>query len=386
MGDVLEFGYISLNKNGETLCGDKVECCVKDNHTTLVLADGLGSGVKANILSTLTSKILCTMISNGIPLEDCVSTIIKTLPVCKVRGIAYATFSIVFVDDDGKGQLIEFDNPQAIYLRDGKRLELSRVEKSIMGKTIYFTDLNMQKNDVLFVYSDGAIHAGIGLKLNLGWVRESIEEFLEATYQPELSARCLASLVGDATLNLYGGKPGDDTTVTAIRYRPALCVNLMIGPPVSPTLDTEVCRSFFEQEGLHVVSGGTTCQIVARYLNRPIDTRIDYIDPDIPPTAQIEGVDLVTEGVITFRKVLLLSEYYLSPTDTRPKYFKGKDGASELCDLLFEKATHIVFYIGKASNAAHSDLPINITMKLKLVEKLAENLTAMGKKVELHYN
>ena len=386
MRDVLEFGYVSLNKAGESLCGDKVESCYLDGHTTVVLADGLGSGVKANILSTLTSKILCTMISNGIPLEECVHTIIKTLPVCKIRGVAYSTFSIVYLDDDGKGRLIEFDNPQAIYLRQGKRLELAREKQEILGKTIFVTPLAMQQDDVLFVYSDGTIHAGIGLSLNLGWVRESIEDFLEATYQTGLSARCLAALIGEATLNLYGGKPGDDTTITAIRYREPLSVNLMIGPPVSPQLDRTVCERFFGQEGLHVVCGGTTCQIVSRYLDRPIDTSIDYIDPEIPPTASIEGVDLVTEGVITFRKLLELSEVYKSPKDTRAKYFVKRDGASKLADLLLEKATTVRFFVGKAGNAAHADLPINLTMKLKLVEQMQQNLLAMGKTVEVYYN
>ena len=85
----LENGYTSLNKKGEELCGDRVESVCRGEYTTVALADGLGSGVKANILATLTSKILCTMISNGIDLEECIRTIIQTLPVCKVRGVAY---------------------------------------------------------------------------------------------------------------------------------------------------------------------------------------------------------------------------------------------------------------------------------------------------------
>lgn len=386
MRDVLEYGYVSLNKHGEQLCGDKVEHVYRDGHTTIVLADGLGSGVKANILSTLTSKILCTMISNGIPLEDCVATIIKTLPVCKVRGVAYSTFSIVFLDDDGAGKLIEFDNPQAILLRNGKRHEPTREELHILGKTIFVTELAMQEDDVLLVYSDGTIHAGIGLSLNLGWVRDSIADFLEATYSPDLSARCLAGLVGEATLSLYGGKPGDDTTIIGVKYRKPLAVNIMIGPPVSPKLDDVVCAEFFAEDGMHIVSGGTTCQVAARYLNKPIDMSVDYVDPEIPPTAKIEGVDLVTEGVLTFRKVLDYARRYASPKDTSPKYFKAHDGASEIAQLLFERASSIRFYVGKSANIAHSDLPINITMKLKLVESLADMLREMGKDVTVKYN
>ena len=118
MGLCLESGYTSLNKKNEELCGDKVETIVNGDYTTLVLADGLGSGVKANILSTLTSKILCTMVANGIGIEACVETILQSLPVCKVRGVAYATFSVIHMNREGKGYLFEFDNPQAILMRD----------------------------------------------------------------------------------------------------------------------------------------------------------------------------------------------------------------------------------------------------------------------------
>ena len=126
----VEYGYFSLNKYGEELCGDKVETAVSDGYTTIVLADGLGSGVKANILSTLSSKILCTMVSHNVPIEDCIETMIQTLPVCKVRGVAYSTFSVIHVDSEGKGDLIEFDNPQAIYYHHGKCMVPSDITRT----------------------------------------------------------------------------------------------------------------------------------------------------------------------------------------------------------------------------------------------------------------
>lgn len=227
----LETGYTSLNKTSEELCGDRVECTVCGDYTTLVLADGLGSGVKANILSTLTSKILCTMVSNDVDIEDCVETILQSLPVCKVRGVAYSTFSVIHVNGKGEGVLFEFDNPQAILIRGEKCSDLPREAMNILGKTVYKSPLALQKDDVIVVMSDGVIHAGIGMTLNLGWQRPEVKDFLDRTVKKGMSARAVACLLAGVCNDLYLDKPGDDTTVAAVRIREALNVNIMSARP-----------------------------------------------------------------------------------------------------------------------------------------------------------
>ena len=198
----LENGYTSLNKKGEELCGDKVECISDGENTTLVLADGLGSGVKANILATLTSKILCTMVSNEISIDECVETIVQTLPVCKVRQVAYATFSVVHLGADGKGWLFEFDNPEAILIRDDKCLDFERVERDILGKKVYGTRLELRPDDYIVLMSDGVIHAGIGMLLNFGWLRKDVKEYLDKNFKKGMSARGVACLLAGACNDL----------------------------------------------------------------------------------------------------------------------------------------------------------------------------------------
>lgn len=381
----LETGHVSLNKFGEELCGDKVETIRNGDFTTLVLADGLGSGVKASILSTLTSKILCTMIANGLELEDCVETILKSLPVCKVRGVAYSTFTIVHIDGQGCGYLIEFDNPQAILIRDGRCLDFERQKLNVLGKDIYKTELKLLKNDVVVTTSDGVVHAGIGMLLNFGWQREEIKQFLEEHYGSEKSARAIAAQLGAACKDLYMDKPGDDTTIAAVRIRESVPVDIMVGPPADKSQDDAAVGAFLKRPARKIVCGGTSSQLVARYLNRKLVTSFEFIDKDIPPVGHIDGIDLTTEGVITLRRVLELSERYLDINDVSPKYFERKDGASLLAELLFEQSSDVVFYVGRSVNIAHQGLPIDTTMKLKLVERLANNLRAMGKTVELNY-
>ena len=382
----LEYGCTSVNKFGEELCGDNVVGIVDGDYTTLVLADGLGSGVKANILSTLTSKILCTMAANGINIDECVETLIQTLPVCQVRGVAYSTFSLIHSNNEGKGFLYEFDNPQAIYYHKGKCIDFEREKLEICGKTVYKSELNLEENDVILVMSDGTIHAGIGQILNFGWERKQIMEHLDRCIKPTMSARAVACLLTSACNDLYLDKPGDDTTVAAVKIRPRVNVNIMVGPPVDKEKDNFYVEQFLDGADKTIVCGGTSSQIVARYLNKPLRTSFDFPDKDVPPIGFIEGVDLTTEGVLTLRRLLELSEKYISINDLTPKTFVKQDGASLLANVLFEEATHIKFFVGQSVNVAHQGLPIDITMKMKLVEKLASNMRAMGKTVTLNYD
>lgn len=385
MGLFLEYGYTSFNKYGEELCGDNVAFLKKDGFTTIVLADGMGSGVKANILSTLTSKILSTMISNNVPIEECIETIIETLPVCKERGVAYSTFSTIHVDDNGIGYMFEYDNPQAIFIRNCKMVELEREEITILDKKIYKTDLKLKNQDTILLMSDGVPHAGVGKTLNLGWQRKDIQEYLERAIKPNMSATCIANLLASASEALYLGEPGDDTTVAAVKFRNEQTVNILIGPPVNKESDHKYIEDFMKEKSIKIVCGGTTSQIVARELNKTLETDLKYIDLGLPPIGHIEGIDLVTEGVITLRKLIELSDKYLLKNSNEPKNFAKKDGASLLANFLLEEATDVNFFVGQAINEAHNGLPIDSTMKFKLVDKLSENLKKIGKRITVKY-
>ena len=382
-------GYVSLNKKGEQLCGDRVESIARnDNSLTLVLADGLGSGVKANILSTLTSKILSTMIENGMPIEECVDTIVKTLPVCSVRKVAYSTFTIIHVEENTTATLIQFDNPNVILLRGGKHWDYPTTSRVIEGKTILESKFPLQLNDMMIAMSDGAIWAGVGQSMNFGWQRDNVVEFAERMYEDTLSAKMMAALIVDECNRLYAGEPGDDTTVAAVRVRERKPVNLMIGPPADPADVGKMMALFFAKEGKKIVCGGTTSKLAANYLHEDVVTSLDYgTDPDIPPTATIKGVDLVTEGVITLSRVVEYANVFLNNSDLANLWSLQTDGASRIAQYLFEYATDISFFVGRAINPAHQnpDLPITFGIKIQLVKQLSEALEKMGKRVSVSY-
>jgi len=381
-------GFVSINKNGEQLCGDKVEIIgTPDDCLTLVLADGLGSGVKANILSTLTSKILSTMIDAGMSIEDCVDTMVKTLPVCQVRQIAYSTFTIIHINHNDTARIIQFDNPNVIFLRDGKNVDYPIVSRVIGSKTVLESTISLQLDDTFIAMSDGAIYAGVGKSLNFGWQRENIVDFAEAFFDWSMSAKTISTTIVDECNRLYEGEPGDDTTVACVKIKKRNPVNLMIGPPANPADVPMMMNLFFSKEGSKIVCGGTTSNLAAQFLGKPIRTSLDYCDPEIPPIAYVDGIDLVTEGVITISRVVEYAKSYLSSNDTSAPWANRKDGAALVAQMLFEKATDINFFVGKAINPAHQnpDLPINFGIKIQLIQELTEHLKKMGKNIKVSY-
>lgn len=383
-----DVGYHSINKHGEQLCGDHVEVIEKgDNYTVLVLADGLGSGVKASILSTLTSKIISTMIANNMSIEDCVSTIAATLPVCEVRKVAYSTFTIMCIRDNSEAEIIQYDNPQVILLRDGKNFDYPKSASEMGGKTIYTSKIQLCENDVFIAMSDGAIWAGVGKYMNFGWQRENIIEYIEKLYEPNYTAKVISTLILDECNSLYGNEPGDDTTVAAIKIRQRKPVNLLFGPPADPKDANKMMALFFSKEGKRIVAGGTTSTIAAEYLGTEVCPDLDYLDPDIPPTADIKGVDLTTEGVITMTRVLEYAKSYITDNGCFYDWSTKRDGASRIARILFEEATDINFFVGRAKNPAHQNpnLPINFSIKMRIADELAECLKKMGKRINVSY-
>ena len=384
-----DIGYKSINHDGEVLCGDHIDvAAAEDGSTVVVRADGLGSGVKASILSTLTAKIISTMMAEGLALEDCVSTIAATLPVCSVRGVAYSTFTVLHISPDStEAELMQYDNPQVILFRDGANYDYPRTEISIGGKKIYKSVLPLRENDLFVLMSDGCPHAGIGVTYNFGWKREDIIEFLGTFEGVGYTAKTLSTIFIDEVNKLYGKHPGDDATACMVRIRKREPMNILFGPPSHRDDCNKMMALFFSKEGKHIVCGGTTSSIAAKYLNKPLIPSLDFEDKGIPPTATLEGVDLVTEGVITINRVLEYAKDYLADNKSYEQWSFKRDGASMIARLLFEEATDINFFVGRAINPAHQnpDLPINFNIKMQLVTELSDCLTKMGKRVKVSY-
>lgn len=258
---------------------------------------------------------------------------------------------------------------------------------TIGGKKIFKSVIKLRENDVFVAMSDGCPHAGIGTAYNFGWKRDDIADFMESLAPAGYTAKTLSTMLVDECDKLYGHQPGDDATACVVRIRKREPMNMLFGPPSSRDDADRMMSLFFSKTGKHIICGGTTSSIAAKFLRKPLKASLNFERSDIPPIAEIEGVDLVTEGVITVNKVVEYAHDYLGENKFYGEWSFKRDGASLICRLLFEEATDINFYVGRAINPAHQnpDLPINFNIKMNLVEELSKCLKKMGKRIKVSY-
>ncbi|HBR29188.1 MAG TPA: serine/threonine protein phosphatase [Firmicutes bacterium] len=381
MSIYIDTEWASLAKAGEELCGDHVEVVRTAEALVAVLADGLGSGVKANILSTLTAKIIATMVKNGATLEETIETISHTLPICQKRNLAYSTFTIIQITREGQGYVVEFDNPSLFFVRAGKLSAPTWQEREIDGLKIRESKFQVMPGDLLVTVSDGVVHAGIGGVLNLGWQWEEVGAYIEKLVNLHPDAQTLSKWLITACGQLYASEPGDDTTALVLKIRTPRTLTVAVGPPQHREDDVQIAKLIREEPGSKVICGGTTGSIIAREWGTDIKVNLKDLDPEVPPYGRLRGVDLVTEGIITLSKTLEA----LKKGETQPEG-ERKNAVSLLSKLLLD-SDKIQFLVGKAINPAHQnpDLPLNLALKMQVVKEIAETLEERGKKVDLLY-
>jgi len=377
-----EFGLKQMNKKREELCGDSVAFSAMPDCATLVLSDGLGSGVKASILSTLTTRIATRMLDEGLPLGEVVQTISETLPICRVRKIAYSTFTLVQLFTEGHAKLVVFDNPPPLLVRRGRVERLSHDDREMGGKRIYDYSCSVRPGDWLVLVSDGVINAGIGGAYPLGWGWDELAKYVEGHVHESLSAEEMAGKLARVVADLYEGPPGDDVTIAVVKARWRRVVIVFTGPPVSREDDDRVVGLLASSEGKRVVCGGTTANIVSRKLGRQIEVDLETGTDSVPATGRIDGIDLVTEGTLTVTRALEIIRVDEPNDDLKLRV----DGASRLVVLLRE-ADEVKILLGRAMNPAHQNpnLPRNLGLKTQVVQALAQELEQRGKQVQIEF-
>lgn len=389
MRQVIEYSWNSLNKAGEELCGDSVVIRSGPDSFVAVLSDGLGSGVKASILSTLTAEIAARMFESGGSVEEVVHTLVETLPECSVRNLAYATFAVLMVYNGRDAHLVEFDSPPLILIRKNMLTSLPMEETEIKGRIIREAHFEIQENDYLVLISDGYDHAGLGGIFRLGWGWKDIAQAVQRWVETGMDTVQLTQALSRTCMKFYDDKPGDDSTVISMKARPAVSVSILTGPPSDKELDAYAVSRLMEAEGHKLICGGSTAQMTARILGQELE--VEWVPPwkrtekshnkkkGSPPTALLKGVDLVTEGILT----LGLALEVLHHAGTVHDLPRDTDAATRLARYLLN-ADDIHLIVGTAVNPNQiADLVRGEPMRLVYIRELVKELRRRNKQVTL---
>ncbi len=371
----IEIAHSQQNKHGEVVAGDtfissKIE---EEDRFIAVISDGLGSGIKANVLSSLTASMAVNYRMRHRPLAESIITVLNTLPIDSEKEIGYATCSITEIDFKGEAHLLEFENPEFILLRGEESIEPRKksikLETAQGERVLLESKLMLYKGDRIIMLSDGVTQSGLGSKSTpLGWERHKVVEFVEQYIKrhPNISARDLSKVIMQKAIanDLYQAK--DDITCGVIYLREPRKLLICTGPPFDRSNDSKMAEIFDTYPGKRIISGGTTAQIVARELGRKIigDGR-QNVKSNLPSTATMEGAELVTEGILTLGHLADLIEHYKegAKPDNSP--------AGEMLKIILESDV-IDILMGTRINEAHYDpsLPVEMEIRRNLVRRL----------------
>lgn len=373
----LEVDHHQICKHGYYSCGDSFYSIKTENGIICVLADGLGSGIKASVLSTLTTTMAAEFMMSNIDIKRAAEIILETLPVCSYRQIGYSTFTIIEARYDGHIRVIEHDNPPFALLRDGKCISVEKQEipiKTFRKSHLYYSELDLQPGDRVVYYSDGVTQSGMGLPhLPLGWLERGVESYLEKLLgeNPAISATEISRRVANKAREYDGNKAADDISCAALYLRNPRRTLLVTGPPYKKEHDSTLAEIVNTFPGRKVVCGGTTAAILSRELMRPIKVNLKEINStsEIPPTAQMEGFDLVCEGTITLSRCLRALQEGDNPEQM-------PDNAVKRLMTILQDSDIIECVVGTKINDAHQDpaLPKDLEIRRNLMRQFCKVL------------
>lgn len=384
----IEVDCYQKNKAGNTVCGDSfMSRKIKGEGRIIgVLSDGLGSGIKASVLSSMTTTMAMNYTAMNESILTTARSIIATLPQDQVKQISYSTFCIVDIDCFGNTKIIEYETPPFCLFRRGEPVEVPKQQvaverEDLKDSVLWISEFSLEKEDRLIFFTDGVSQSGMGsARLPAGWDREIVPYVREILrLHPTLSAEETARrLVIQAEKN-DGYRLLDDASCCVVYNRTPRNLLICTGPPYDPKNDHYLAAKFKEFRGKKVVCGGTTAHILSRELHVPIRTETDYSAASLPPESQMEGADLVTEGILTLSQ----TERILSGKENE----KDRGGAGQLFQLL-HNSDKIVFLVGTCINVAHQDpsLPVELEIRRNVVKKIKFLLeTKFLKDVEIDY-
>ena len=374
MADIIEVSHYNLHKHKEVVAGDTVLVNrTIDERLVATLADGMGSGVKANVLSQLTACMSQKFMMANVDTIHAAQTIMETLPVCSKRKVSYSTLTSLNISPEGFVKLLEYDNPDLLWHHDGGFIErdkcLAHITTEHTRNKTYYSELQLEFGDRLVFYSDGVTQAGMGgTRFPLGWREENVKRFIESVLaeQSDITGKDLARRIVEEACVIDKSKAKDDITCAVVYFRKAKHTLLLTGPPSKRDRCQHLVDSYKQFDGVRIIAGGTTAQIVSEGVSEELAVDMSDIHSTIPPRAIMKSADLVTEGMLTINKVIKI----LEEEDT--SNLVDSNAAYRMAELLLD-SDNIYILMGTAINEAHQNpnMPVEMGLRRISINKLS---------------
>lgn len=374
----VEVTSASNSKKPGNACGDAFLSFRTTDATVIILADGIGSGIKANIYANMAISRLEKLLNEGFSLRRAFTSLVNTMHEARGTDMPYAVFTVVRVLNNGETTVLAYEMPESIFVGRHSASVVKRRNFTLGNDVISETNLFLETGEGLILFSDGIALAGIGGKTRLGWSSEEVCRFIKDQLVSGAERKLLAKLVHEQALNLWGKHCGDDCTVIGALCRPGKVVSVFSGPPADRAHDAKVVEEFLALPGQKIVCGATTAQLVARHLSRKL--QINKADASLiaPPGYSLEGIDLVTEGAVTLNQLFNI-------IDADPLSFEAESSVTRLYEALAD-ADRINFVVGNSSNVGHADIAFKqqgIMPRHKVIDLLAQKLRSEGRLVDI---
>jgi len=365
----------SSKKTGD-VCGDVVDVYRNATSTNIVLCDGIGSGLKANIYAKMCCARIIHMLREGSSVKRTFETVGETMNKAWGTGDPFSVFTIVSILNTGNTTIMAYDMPSPIFI-------CKQYANVVKSRTYYWkkaliheSHLILRKNEGVVIMSDGITQAGLGNGLINGWESEGVVKFVNLnSYIHNIQYRDLTNSIHKQALKLWGKKYGDDCTVVTAYNKRGITLNVLTGTPESKEDDNSFVMDYMQSEGIKVVCGGSTSMMLARELKKPVEIK-EEMSPIVPPSFIIPGITLATEGMITLNQLFnLLNEDIDSSS--------GDNIVLELLEY-FQTADKILFWVGKSGNIGHNMLELKqqgIQNRLAIVKLIAHKLRELEKLV-----
>lgn len=383
----MDKGYIhveieksQISKHAGDPCGDVVDYVRTETSTTLVISDGLGSGIKANIAATMCVSRILQLLQHGYSLRSAFSSVVKTMDDAKGTDLPYAVFTVMRILNDGVATVLSYEMPPPMFITSRYANVLPQRTVTMNGSIISEVNCHVEPNEGILVMSDGITQAGLGSGLANGWGPDGVSQYISGCLRERINLNKIPELTIREARRVWGESTGDDCTTVLARCRWGKTVHILTGPPGNPIKDKPTVRDFMMQSGMKVVCGGTTAKITADYLGAEIRTESNPMSMLAPARYEIDGIDLVTEGAVTLNQV-----YNVFDEDS--DNFDEESGVTELHELLND-ADRVHFIVGKAENPANKDISFRqrgILSRHAIIPLICEKLRKAGKLVIVDY-